>query len=223
MRIGVVFASLFGAVWFCGSVQAQILDDELPAYAPVQEESADGLPLDDTDNSEALFDEMFQEHSEEERHPDRVGAFGNAVNRVAKAAEEAGALSVDPALNNNKILPLSGEMLIGISKGSFKVFQDPFGRTRCSFAVTLKSSLDREINTMGVRLIYPHRAFAFIFKDVAANGAKEQSITTGGDICYNLTGVPDIEVNLCRIRRTMDNECVKRLKWSDDIEMPKEE
>ena len=31
MRIGVVFVSLFGAVWFCGSVQAQILDDDLPA------------------------------------------------------------------------------------------------------------------------------------------------------------------------------------------------
>ena len=97
MRIGVVFVSLFGAVWFCGSVQAQILDDELPAYAPVQEETADGLSLDDTDNSEALFDEMFQEHSEEERHPDRVGAFENAVNRVAKAAEEAAQAESAPA------------------------------------------------------------------------------------------------------------------------------
>ena len=33
-------------------------------------------------------------------------------------------------------------------------------------------------------------------------------------------GVPDIEVNLCRIKNAADNECAKRIKWSNDLESP---
>lgn len=212
---------LFSAFYFAAPAYAQILDEEPLNNAPqpvLPNTESNELSVDET---EAMFNEMFQEHSEEDRNPEKSGTFENYVDDAAQAAQKAGVLSATTSASS-VLEPLTGDMFIGVTKGSFKIFQNARGQTMCSFAVTLKSNLDRDLNAMGVRLVYPKRSFAFVFRKVAANGAQERYITTNGDICYDLTGVPDIEVNLCRIRRAMDNECAKRLKWSDDIEMPKE-
>lgn len=169
--------------------------------------------------NEALFNEMFGDHPEIREDVENMGNFENTAQKAAEKIKQTGATA--PSAPADGILkPLNGDMLIGVSKGSFKVFQDMTGRTNCTFGVTLKSNLDRELKTMGLQLVYPHRVFAFIFRNVAEKGSQERFITTTGDICYNLAGVPDIEVNLCRIKNAADNECAKRIKWSNDLESP---
>lgn len=198
-------------------VQAQVLDaEEAPdADAPAPA----GLSFDETDKNEALFNEMFGDHPEIREDAENTGNFENTAQKAAERIKQTGATA--PSVSADGILkPLNGDMLIGVSKGSFKVFQDMTGRTNCTFGVTLKSNLDRELKTMGLQLVYPHRVFAFIFRNVAEKGSQERFITTTGDICYNLAGVPDIEVNLCRIKNAADNECAKRIKWSNDLESP---
>lgn len=198
-------------------VQAQVLDAEeaLDAAAPAPA----GLSFDETDKNEALFNEMFGDHPEIREDAENTGNFENTAQKAAERIKQTGATA--PSVSADGILkPLNGDMLIGVSKGSFKVFQDMTGRTNCTFGVTLKSNLDRELKTMGLQLVYPHRVFAFIFRNVAEKGSQERFITTTGDICYNLAGVPDIEVNLCRIKNAADNECAKRIKWSNDLESP---
>lgn len=198
-------------------VQAQVLDaEEAPdAAAPAPA----GLSFDETDKNEALFNEMFGDHPEIREDAENTGNFENTAQKTAERIKQTGATA--PSVSADGILkPLNGDMLIGVSKGSFKVFQDMTGRTNCTFGVTLKSNLDRELKTMGLQLVYPHRVFAFIFRNVAEKGSQERFITTTGDICYNLAGVPDIEVNLCRIKNAADNECAKRIKWSNDLESP---
>ncbi len=198
-------------------VQAQVLDaEEAPdAAAPAPA----GLSFDETDKNEALFNEMFGDHPEIREDAENTGNFENTAQKAAERIKQTGATA--PSVSADGILkPLNGDMLIGVSKGSFKVFQDMTGRTNCTFGVTLKSNLDRELKTMGLQLVYPHRVFAFIFRNVAEKGSQERFITTTGDICYNLAGVPDIEVNLCRIKHAADNECAKRIKWSNDLESP---
>lgn len=198
-------------------VQAQVLDaEEAPdAAAPAPA----GLSFDETDKNEALFNEMFGDHPEIREDAENTGNFENTAQKAAERIKQTGATA--PSVSADGILkPLNGDMLIGVSKGSFKVFQDMTGRTNCTFGVTLKSNLDRELKTMGLQLVYPHRVFAFIFRNVAEKGSQERFITTTGDICYNLAGVPDIEVNLCRIKNAADNECAKRIKWSNDLESP---
>lgn len=198
-------------------VQAQVLDaEEAPdAAAPAPA----GLSFDETDKNEALFNEMFGDHPEIREDAENTGNFENTAQKAAERIKQTGATA--PSAPADGILkPLNGDMLIGVSKGSFKVFQDMTGRTNCTFGVTLKSNLDRELKTMGLQLVYPHRVFAFIFRNVAEKGSQERFITTTGDICYNLAGVPDIEVNLCRIKNAADNECAKRIKWSNDLESP---
>lgn len=198
-------------------VQAQVLDaEEAPdAAAPAPA----GLSFDETDKNEALFNEMFGDHPEIREDAENTGNFENTAQKAAERIKQTGATA--PSVSADGILkPLNGDMLIGVSKGSFKVFQDMTGRTNCTFGVTLKSNLDRELKTMGLQLVYPHRVFAFIFRNVVEKGSQERFITTTGDICYNLAGVPDIEVNLCRIKNAADNECAKRIKWSNDLESP---
>lgn len=198
-------------------VQAQVLDaEEAPdAAAPAPA----GLSFDETDKNEALFNEMFGDHPEIREDAENTGNLENTAQKAAERIKQTGATA--PSVSADGILkPLNGDMLIGVSKGSFKVFQDMTGRTNCTFGVTLKSNLDRELKTMGLQLVYPHRVFAFIFRNVAEKGSQERFITTTGDICYNLAGVPDIEVNLCRIKNAADNECAKRIKWSNDLESP---
>ncbi len=215
-----VISSIYGLFLLFAPVQpinAQVLDGETAQEASFP--SSGGLSFDETDKNEALFNEMFGDHPEIREDVENTGNFENTVQKAAEKIKQTGA--TDPSAPADGILkPLSGDMLIGVSKGSFKVFQDMTGRTNCTFGVTLKSNLDRELKTMGLQLVYPHRVFAFIFRNVAEKGSQERFITTTGDICYNLAGVPDIEVNLCRIKNAADNECAKRIKWSNDLESP---
>ncbi len=206
--------ALIAAVCCFGhGAKAQILEDDTAAP------SATGPILDDTDKSEALFNEMFSDFPETERDVDKSISFGDAVDKTTNAVKKSGVpLSQRPTAV--KYPPLKGDMAIGISKGSFKIFSDMSGRTKCSFSVTLKSGLDRELRIMGLRLVFPKQAFAFIFKKVPTNGVQERFITTTGDFCYNLSGIPDIDINICQIRGALDNECAKRIKWDANIAAP---
>lgn len=201
-----LFCLLLPVFFSAGNTAAQILE----------EEPSGSLSFDETDKNEALFQEMFGDSPSVKEESSN---FDNTLTKFAdEAKKEEKRINADAQKKQPE--PLSGDLLIGVNKGSFKIFQNSLGRTSCSFSVTLKSSFNRELHTMGMRLIYPHRAFAFIFRNVPANGAQERFITTTGDICYSFSGVPDMEVNLCRIKNASSSECAKRLKWDSNMEAP---
>ncbi len=205
-------------VCFSYPVKAQILDEapgDFVAPSPSMENSSSAVQT--NNDSEELFNEMFSDHPISEREPDRVENFDSAVENTAQTLQESDALNT--ATRKRPVMePITGDLKIGVVKGSFRVFQSYSGKTQCTFHVLLKSEINRDIKSMGVRLIYPHRAFAFVFRNVAANTSQERSITTSGNICYTFGGVPDMEVNLCRIVNTIDTECAKRLKWDNNME-----
>lgn len=196
------------------SSTAQLLD-EIPQQDTVSSVASDNASQ--SPDSEELFNEMFSDHDISEREPDRIENFDSAVENTANSLKKTNAINkvtqARPAPE-----PIKGELKIGVIPGSFRVFQSYSGKTQCSFDVLLKSEINRDIKAMGIRLIYPHRAFAFVFKNVAAQATQKRSITTSGNICYTFGGVPDMEVNLCRIINTIDTECAKRLKWDNNLE-----
>ena len=189
---------------------AQVLDDEEDVSASYVEQ---------TEDSEELFEDIFSDHIEKEKKIDEDITFDEKVDHVAKNIK---ALEVKQDETNKKTIlePLDGKILIGITKGSFKIFNNMTGGSNCFFGVTLKSKLNRDIKTLALRLIWQNRAFAFIFRDIPANGAQERFITTSGKYCYNLSGVPDIDVNLCKIKKAKGEECAKRLEWNTNLESP---
>ena len=198
---------------------AQILDDEAVAD---DVETSNAL-VEEKDDHEELFDEMFADKINNETKKSKPY---NSLEKLAEDAVKNIEIKKAPkrkSYEEVKAIPTEGELKIGISKDSFKLSQDMLGRTVCTFGVTLESTLNKEIKTLALRLVYEQSAFAFVFRDVKANSADERYISTRGDICYNIAGVPDIDINRCRIFGANDDECAKRIKWAEEINSPNPE
>lgn len=199
---------LFSLSFVCS---AQILDDEVGSDTQTEQEE--------------LFSEMFSDYSEEVETNNEPGSKLEEI-AIELADHMKKANIVDPKKEKKEQAladvkkPIEGELYIGISKGSFKLFKDILGKTKCAFGVTLKSTLNKEIKNFSLRFIYPNEAFAFIYRDIKPGGSDEMFITTSGDICYNLSVVPDIDINKCRIYGASEQECGRRLIWDEQIESP---
>ncbi len=185
------------------------------SYAQLLEE--DEAPVSSSTEDDALFDEMFSEFSDTEKDVTKVKTFDDAIERLSQEVKKDSATEESP-LQPVPVTPLKGEMFVGIQKGSFKIFRDMGGRSRCSFNVVLKSELDKDIKAMALNLVYSKRVFAFVFKDVPAKQAQMRRITTAGDICYNMAGAPDISIHICKIKGTLASDCINHIKWSDTLE-----
>ncbi len=205
-------------------LKAQILDDE-------------GM----TDEGyEELFDEMYGEEIKKENSIEEAMYGSDKEENNIEASDrsmslESGAKILAKHLDEikrqkemEKFAPspevaeseLKGEIFIGISKGSFVLFKDVLNRTMCSFGVTVKSTLDKDIRMLALKLAFPLQDYAFIYRDIKANGVEEKFIRGVGDICFNLSEAPDIEINRCRIYGANEDECAKRIKWDPKIESP---
>ncbi|MBR2273783.1 MAG: hypothetical protein IJ864_02995 [Alphaproteobacteria bacterium] len=188
---------------------AQVLDED----AALAEQE---IRPDATDQDEALFNELFSDYSEEDRDVTKVKTFDDAMDVVADSIKRTGAMN-SIERRNEPLPPLEGELLVGVTKGSFHFAQNAFQQPSCSFTVTLKSKLNHHLRILALNLIYSQRTFAFIFRDVKPLGTDTHSIRTIGDICYNLTGAPDIDIHKCKIVGANDKECAERIRWQDAI------
>ena len=193
---------------------AQVFDDE-----DFQETTSTNT-LSSSDD-EALFNELFEEYPADERDINTPVDFDDAIGKAAKIVKSYsnrvnnGSTEVDTTVE--EFYPLDGDMYLSIVSGSFKIFKNIAGKMQCRFSVKLQSEIDKEINIVALSLAYPKRSFAFIFRRIPPKGEIIQSITTSGDICYNLNGAPDIHVNKCRIKNTSSQDCVSHIKWDDRV------
>ena len=203
-----IFGCLALALMLANPVKAQMLEDE--SYT------------EDSSKYDELFSEMYDEskNEEQENKTDVQSSLEKIARSVSVKIGENKPKETDLKDEQPELPPIDGGMEIGISKGSFKIFQDVIGRTTCTFGVTLKSNLNRNIRNVSLRLVYPQRTFAFIFKNVKPGEAIEKYIKTWGDVCYNLSGVPNIDINRCRIFASREDECAKRIKWDAEIISP---
>ena len=204
-------------ILICGA-SAQILDDE------AEDTSQNSNVSDSTDQDEALFNELFSDFPETEKDITNIKTFDDALDRPADIIRES--IANEPEVLEQKTTqapPLTGDIYIGITNGSFSISKNIRGETTCTFSVTIKSELNHDIRVMALNLVYPYRNFAFIFRNVPGNTYQERFIRTGGDICYDLDGVPDIHINKCKILAASSSECAARLKWTKDIMPPDSE
>lgn len=194
---------------------AQILDDDMPAS------SGDSSVSSEADKDEALFNELFSDYSETDRDITKIKDFNDALDQTANIIQNADPqIAQTPEVEKEKLPPVEGDLLIGVTNGTFRITKNALGEPACSFSITLKSTLNRKIRTIALNLVYPYRTFAFIFTNIPENGSQEKFIRTSGDICYNLVGVPDIDINKCRIWATDSKECAARMKWDENLKVP---
>ena len=194
---------------------AQILDDDMPAS------SGDSSVSSEADKDEALFNELFSDYSETDRDITKIKDFNDALDQTANIIQNADPqIAQTPEVEKEKLPPVEGDLLIGVTNGTFRITKNALGEPACSFSITVKSTLNRKIRTIALNLVYPYRTFAFIFTNIPENGSQEKFIRTSGDICYNLVGVPDIDINKCRIWATDSKECAARMKWDENLKVP---
>lgn len=171
------------------------------------------------DEDEAFFNELFEEYPEDEKDINVPATFDDAIDEAAKImksySEHITKDSSNTEVHVEKMIPLDGDIYLSLVNGSFKIFKNLSGKTQCRFSVRLKSEVSREINTIALSLSYPKRSFAYIFRRVPPKGEIIETITTRGDICYNLSGAPDIHINKCMIKNTSNQDCVSHIKWFD--------
>ena len=218
LKLKSILFVIFSYFIFVYGATAQILDDE------ADDSSQNSGISDNTDQDEALFNELFSDYSESEKDITNIKTFDDALDRPAEIIRES--LANSPEVMEEKTIkapPLTGDIYIGLTNGSFSISKNLHGETICSFSVTLKSELNHDIRSLALNLVYPYRNFAFIFRSVPANSYQERFIRTGGDICYDLDGVPDIHINKCNILAADSSECAARLKWTKDITPPDSE
>lgn len=218
-KVRSLFFTILCLLLFATGGSAQILDDEetLPNNEIVTpSEQAE-------DDNEELFNEYFSDYSETERDITKVKTFGDAIDQIADLIpkEAITAEKKEESTEEDKPLPpIEGDLTIGITNGSFRISKNSLGQPACRFTVTMLSTLNRKIKTLSFNLVYPHRVFAFIFRDVAPEGYQIHPISTTGDICYNLMGAPDIDIHTCKIYGASGEECAARLKWDEKIKAP---
>jgi len=213
---------IFSYFIFAQAASAQILDDE--AEDSFLNSGVSGVSEDSTDQDEALFNELFSDYPETEKDITNIKTFDDALDRPADIIRESIANAPEVLEQNTvKATPLTGDIYIGLTNGSFSMSKNLRGEATCSFSVTLKSELNHDIRSLALTLAYPLRSFAFVFRGVSPNNYQERFIRTGGDICYDLNGVPDIHINSCKILAAGSNECTARLKWTKDITPPDSE
>lgn len=200
-----------------GDTAAQVLDN-----ANNDEPSSVDRVLDETDANEALFNEIFSDYPETDRDVTKIKTFDDAMDKASEFIKVLEDVSNHPPADE-ELPPLDGDIEIGISRGSFNVYKNDIGRPECTFYVTLKSNLNRQIKTLGINLLYPFTRFAFIFRNVPPHGSQEQPMRTIGYSCYQMDEIPDLDVNSCKIRTASGKECIQRLKWVKNIEPPKVE
>ena len=222
-----------------GTARAQILDDDNTAVSkssvatndktkkllPTQKQLYFGNDekshtLDDeTAKDEALFNELFSDYSEEERDITKIKTFGDAMDAISKNIGKKDLERKEILQQTKELPPIEGKMYIGITKNSFRLYRNAFNEPACSFNVTLKSDINRDIKIIALNLVYAKGVFAFVFQNVKGGKTTTQSIRTMGDICYNLSGVPDIEINKCKMLGAESKECAQRLEWSNKLYM----
>ncbi len=205
-----IFFAILLFLFSIESVQSQVLDDDDAASESAM------IFEDETAKDEALFDELFSDYSAEDRDITKIKTFNDAMDVVAKNIDKKD-LEKDDTLQKKEYPPLNGNMYIGITKNSFRIYQNAFNEPACQFNVTLKSDVNRYIKTMALNLIYAKEVFAFVFRDIREGKTITQSIRTMGDICYNLSGVPDIDIHKCKIMGAESKECAQRLEWSNNL------
>ena len=85
--------------------------------------------------------------------------------------------------------------------------------TICDVRFNILSNLDRKINQLDIKLVWPGLTTTLSFSDVQPNTQTYYNYSLMGEGCYNMDKAPNIIVNRCRVRGMTASECAGKLVW----------
>ena len=96
---------------------------------------------------------------------------------------------------------------------NFKIDTTPSGRIMCDFDIVIHNSTQYKINTLNMQLVWPSIKTSASFYDVEPRQENYLPMTLLGKGCYSMDKVPNIVVNLCRIKGMSGEECSSSIIW----------
>lgn len=95
----------------------------------------------------------------------------------------------------------------------FKIGHYMGGATSCDVRFNILSNLDRKINQLDVKLVWPDMTTTLSFSNVQPNTQTYYNYSLLGNGCYNMDKAPNIIVNRCRVKGMTAAECANKLVW----------
>ena len=96
---------------------------------------------------------------------------------------------------------------------NFSVNKTIGGEVRCDVRFVMTTTLDRKLNSLGVKLKWPKMETALSFNDVIPNVDAYVDYTLVGEGCYSMDKIPNIIVNRCRVAKMSQEECAAKIRW----------
>lgn len=96
---------------------------------------------------------------------------------------------------------------------NFKIRSRMSKTAGCDVRFNILSNLDRKINQLDIKLVWPGLTTTLSFSNVAPNTQTYYNYALMGEGCYNMEKAPNIIVNRCRVKGMTSSECANRLVW----------
>ncbi len=95
----------------------------------------------------------------------------------------------------------------------FSVNRSLGGEVRCNVRFVVTTTLDRKLNSLSVKLVWPEIETGLNFYDVVPNTDTYFYYTLMGDGCYSMDKIPNIVVNRCRVSKMSARDCASKIRW----------
>lgn len=109
--------------------------------------------------------------------------------------------------------PNEDDRFIFLYYSNFRMTKNYSTGTGCNVRFTLLSNLDRRLNNLSVKLVWPDLTTSISFSDVEPNINTYFDYALFGKGCYNMDKIPNIVVNRCRVKGMTQEECSRRIRW----------
>ncbi len=109
--------------------------------------------------------------------------------------------------------PNEDDRFIFLYYSNFRMTKNYSTGTGCNVRFTLLSNLDRRLNNLSVKLVWPDLTTSISFNDVEPNINTYFDYALFGKGCYNMDKIPNIVVNRCRVKGMTQEECSRRIRW----------
>lgn len=95
----------------------------------------------------------------------------------------------------------------------FKITNYISSTASCDVRFNILSNLDRKINQLDIKLVWPDMTTTLSFSNVNPNTQTYYNYALIGNGCYNMDIAPNIIVNRCRVKGMTASECANKLVW----------
>ena len=132
------------------------------------------------------------------------------VDRPTLDGVKRGRTSVINIVSNSKV---KSEGFIYLYYSDFSVRKMMSGSMSCDVKFEIVTTLDRRLNSLAIRLVWPKMQTPLTFLDVNPNQKYQMPYTLLGEGCYTMDKIPNIVVNRCRVKGMSQEECANRVRW----------